>query len=78
MDSLNLNEESHGPCQVNEHVDNNTSNGLLPFKVQPTWKRLARMVYGPDELNEANPFVLGKRDTKQKGVYAKLGSNDQV
>ena len=40
MDSLNLNEESHVSCQVNEHVDNNTSNGLLPFKVRPTWKRL--------------------------------------
>lgn len=52
--------------QVSEHVENNIADGVLSFKVRPTWKRLARMVYGLDSANEVNLPILGKRDTTQK------------
>ena len=41
-------------------------------------EKIACMVCGLDELNEASPSMLGKRDTKKKKIYAELGSDEQV
>ena len=60
MDDSNSKKDGAELNSVVEHTKNLKSYGLLSLKIRPTWKRLARMVYGPNGRATIELPTLGK------------------
>jgi len=76
LDNSLLNEGRSNQKLGVEWVEKVQNDGL-PLKTRPTWKRLARMVCGPDEATREESPALGKRGVQQKEVYVDLVTDEQ-
>lgn len=76
LDNSLLNEGRSNQKLGVEWVEKVQNDGL-PLKTRPTWKRLARMVYGPNEATREESPALGKRGVQQKEVYVDSVTDEQ-
>lgn len=75
MAELKLKRKIVVPCPSAEHVEIQSWDGRGN---RPTWKRLTRMLCGPDVSKQSVESILGKRDVQEKEKKIDMDSEKQM